>query len=104
MDPNVVQALMQQAAAAETRLAQIESKLMGECTCVLKLRTAAASAAAMPVLLPCLSSLASCCGHVAAGGGLSQATVADLHELRALLVEAKTENEQLRAERNEVSA
>jgi len=38
----------------------------------------------------------------AAGSGLSAATVSDLHELRALLVEAKAENDQLRAERDEV--
>lgn len=38
----------------------------------------------------------------AAGSGLSAATVSDLHELRALLMEAKAENDQLRAERDEV--
>lgn len=38
----------------------------------------------------------------AAGGGLSSATLTDLQELRALLVEAKSESEQLRAERDEV--
>lgn len=49
--------------------------------------------------LPLTTTPSSC---LAAGGGLSAATVADLHELRALLVEAKTENEQLKAERDEV--
>jgi hypothetical protein len=39
---------------------------------------------------------------LAAGGGLTAATVSDLHELRALLVDAKAESEQLRAERDEV--
>lgn len=33
---------------------------------------------------------------------MSAATVSDLHELRGLLVEAKAESEQLRAERDEV--
>ncbi len=40
----------------------------------------------------------------AAGGGLSAATVSDLHELKALLLEAKAESDQLKAERDEVRA
>lgn len=64
MDPAVVQALVQQAAQAEARLAQIESK-------------------------------------ITAGGGLSSSSVADLQQLRALLLDAKAENEQLKAERDQ---
>jgi cell division protein FtsB len=41
---------------------------------------------------------------VAAGGGLSAASVSDLQELRALLLDAKAENEQLKAERDQVGA
>lgn len=33
---------------------------------------------------------------------MSAATVSDLHELKALLLEAKTESDQLRAQRDEV--
>jgi cell division protein FtsB len=39
---------------------------------------------------------------VAAGGGVSAASVSDLQELRALLLDAKAENEQLKAERDQV--
>jgi cell division protein FtsB len=45
---------------------------------------------------------ACCCRALAAGGGVSAASVSDLQELRALLLDAKAENEQLKAERDQV--
>lgn len=67
MDPGVVAALVSQAAAAESRLAQLEARLQQP---------------------------------AGGAGGPSAASVADLQELRDLLLRAKAENEQLRSERD----
>eukprot|EP00775_Hariotina_reticulata_P006409 gene6409-6640_t len=95
MDPAILQTLVQQAAQAEARLAQIESKLSGTWF-ARHGATSAVRCGPHPTSRHLLRFF-----DIPANGSLPPSTVADLQELKALLLQAKADNEQLKAERDQ---